>query len=149
MPNPTPAAQVADLSELFGITPETHRHLFNNVCWCGSDIFNVMVAGDYDVAYCDECGGRWDDVSINTFIGPDPLGPDADGVWLAAVLAYMDTTPFMAKIIGGCNARIAEVSIGDESYMCNSQESYTAALLQACLAARVPEVCKILEATHE
>lgn len=24
-----------------------------------------------------------------------------------------------------------------------------AALLQACLAARVPEVCKILEATHE
>lgn len=119
MTNPTPAAVVAALAELFCITPETHPHLWQHTVW-----YEPIEDDWYPMWYVMENAVKF------RFTGPDPLGPDADGVWLAPAMAYC------AK---HCDGFI-------EEWISNIN---TAWILERLHAARVPEVCEILEGNHD
>lgn len=124
------AAQVAALAELFGITPETHRWLAKK-----------------DYVYPNGCGHgnprHLVGVRLDVSKLPDPLGPDADGVWLAPMLLWCKSkglNPLVDSEYGPWSAMIEYNGLAE-----SLGESPTAALLQACLAARVPEVCAAME----
>jgi hypothetical protein len=133
--------KLAALAALVWITPETHRHLFKNVCQCGSDTFNVMVAGDCDVAYCDECGGRWKDVSRNTLTLPALDTPAGDDVFLAPTMRWCKSKglePTVDGEYGPWNAMIKRDGLTEKC-----AQSPTLALLRACQSAGVPEIVAI------
>ena len=148
----TPAQREA-LAKLVGISPETHRHLFNNVCQCGSETFNVMVAGDYDVAYCDGCESRWDDMAVRAFRAPCPLtgGDEADDVWLAPLMRWLVSVD-RAHGVGPSFHKEPERAWAANFYHgCFPEYGATAtsALLHSCRAAGVPEVCAIFDMGKE
>lgn len=72
---------------------------------------------------------------------PDPLGPDADGVWQAPTMKWLAAGAYEptlnADASGFYYAQLRHTRL-------HEGVSGTAALLQACLAARVPEVCRAM-----
>lgn len=127
MTNPTPA-QVAALAAVVRITPETHRHLFKV----------INIGGEDDEAE------QWKPHNL-----PDPLGPDADGVWLAPMMTYLTKQKY-GPCVDMSQTVVARACCGKAGLRIDEYaDTATAALLQACLAARVPEVCAILEVTND
>lgn len=126
-------ANKAALAALFGITPETHRHLFK--------VINIGVG--------DDVAELWNLRNL-----PDPLGPDADGVWLVPMLLWLHKNNRMPTLDSSVldsdfdPCPHAQVH-GKDGFSQAFDNTFTAALLQACLAARVPEVVAILEVNHD
>lgn len=111
-------AQLAALAALVGITPETHRQFV----WDTSSGTAVNVSG---------------------FPGLDT--PAGDDVFLAPVMRWLARNEYEPLIIGD--------HVGDPCWACITKRTgdtdcggstFTAALIQACLAARVPEVCRAM-----
>ena len=149
---------LARLAAWAGISPETHRHLHKNVCQCGSHDFYVMTAGDYDVAYCEDCNGRWDDRASYNFIAPDPTDPAADPqvvddvwasrlMWTLATSHEWDTEGFDLYLTDTgdygvvLSPRIYEADLKPAN---ECAPSATLALLLAARAAGVPEIVECM-----
>jgi len=141
---------LARLAAWAGISPETHRHLHKNVCQCGSHDFYVMTAGDYDVAYCEDCNGRWDDRASYNFIAPDPTDPAADPrevdrVWLADVWHTLGKEwEFRTGPSHADNPNEAYCARMKTANLMDYAPSATLALLLAARAAGVPDVVECM-----
>lgn len=137
-------ANKAALAALLGITQETHRWLakkdYVHPNGCGHGNPRHLVGVRLDVSKL-----------------PDPLGPDADAVWLAPMMCWMQEHDFNPSVVGLDFGHKSKFKFAADCFSMETMtrtnnlydDTMTAALLQACRAARVPEVCKILEATHE
>lgn len=116
-------AQVAALAALFGITPKTHPHMYR------------LRQEEYPdgTGYWEEW---WSDI-------PDPLGPDADSVWLAPAMRWLDKRFDGISFVWVQEELVCILSIKGKTPIAG-QPSYhysrTESLLRACQDAGVHEV---------
>jgi len=130
--------KLAALAALVGVTPETHGHLTRHYCiGCGATIY---FDADSSTKCCDDY--------TETEVSPDKLPgldtPAGDDVFLAPVMRWLARNEYEPLIIGD--------HVGDPCWACITKRTgdtdcggstFTAALIQACLAARVPEIVAI------
>lgn len=137
------------LAAELSMTPETHPWLVKSTKHCpkcGGTKIN-MFSSDQD--WCLECehtfhaGQHIKKKQLNL---PDPLGPHADNVWLAPLLVYLLNKLPRAPYFERCGDEYMAVV---PAYGASSEKRFgktvTDALLQACVAASVPEICKALK----
>ena len=137
MANPTPA-QLAAFASLIGITPDTHRHLFNHrphCCECGSA--SRLANGSTWVCSNDSCpafdygffGAKGYKQAQRLVAELPPLDtPAGDDVFLAPFLRWC----------GGAGQARSDMWI--ENWASNIT---TIDLLERCQSARVPEIVAI------
>lgn len=137
-------ANKAALAALVGITPETHPHLWQHTVW-----YEPIEDDWYPMWYVMENAVKF------RFTGPNPLGPDADGVWLAPAVrwgcdmttphCYFASVEFAPQMGGGWHCHVdayGPLPSGEREHEAFG-DSMTAAYLQACQDAGVPEIIEI------
>lgn len=114
--------KVEALARMLGITPSTHRHLF-----------------DYDQPDFPGEGLSWQ------FKGPDPYAADADAVWVAPLMQWLRDhghEPMLRSVSAelGWDANIVKGDAGEVAYRATTM---TAALLDCAM--QLPEFQRFKE----
>jgi hypothetical protein len=132
--------QLAALAALVGITPETHKHLWEHTVW-----YEPQEDDWYPMWYVMENAVKF------RLVAPALDTPAGDDVFLAPVMRWLQEHDFNPSIVGLDFGHQSKFMFAADCFSMESMrrtnnfydDTMTAALLRACQSAGVPEICAI------